>query len=98
MFGLNRFIRYIISDVYHLSASESRTFDFCDFIFMRDFLLIEIYEVLGVRIKSICDGKKRCGFVFYFELEVDVMFGLKCFIRYIIINIYHLSASDYKSF
>ena len=30
------------------------------------------------------------------ELEVDV--GLKCFIRYIISDIYHLSVSDLKSF
>ena len=33
-----------------------------DSIFICDFLLIEIYEVLGVRRKGICDGKKRCGF------------------------------------
>ena len=41
----------------YLRANQE-LFDFCDFIFMRDFLLIEIYEVLGVRIKAYVMVKK----------------------------------------
>ena len=53
MFGLNCILRYSISHIYHLSVSDFENFLIFSihFIIIRDFSFIEIYEVLGVRIK-----------------------------------------------
>ena len=67
-----------------------------NFVFIRDFSLIEIHEVLDVRIKAY--GWLKKSYCFDYIWSSRSMFGLNCILRYIISHIYHLSVSKRKSF
>ena len=67
-----------------------------DFIFICDLWSIEIYGIFCVRSKGIWRSEKRCDLDSIWSSRL--MFGLKCFIRYIISDIYHLSVSESRSF
>ena len=67
-----------------------------NFVFIRDFSLIEIIEVLDVRIKGY--GWLKKSYCFDYIWISRSMFGLNCILRYIISGIYNLSVSDLNSF
>ena len=64
-------------------------------VFICDFWSIEVYEVMYLRSKSTCNGKRRCGIVCVWSLRL--MFILNCMLRHIVSHIYHLYASETKS-
>ena len=66
-----------------------------DFICICDFWWIEVYEVLYLRSKGTCHGKRRCGIVCVWSSRL--MFILNCMLRHIVSHIYHLYASQTKS-
>ena len=61
VFGFNCIFRYIISHIYHLSVNNLICFFIFSihFIFISNFLLTELCEVLGVRNKGIWLSEKR---------------------------------------
>ena len=67
-----------------------------NFVSIRDFSLIEIIEVLDVRIKGY--GWLKKSYCFDYIWISRSMFGLNCILRYIISGIYNLSVSDLNSF
>ena len=67
-----------------------------NFVFIRDFSLIEIIEVLDVRIKGY--GWLKKSYCFDYIWISRSMFGLNCILRYIISHMYHLSVSESRSF